>query len=479
MLVRLLRTYTRPYRGLMLVIVSLQLVGTLAALTLPSINAAIIDTGVVKGDTAYIVREGGWMLAVSLVQILCTIGAVFLGARTAMAFGRDVRSSIFHRVLAFSSREVARFGAPSLITRSTNDVQQVQMMLLMAFTLLLTAPVMMVGGVIMAMRQDVGLSWLIAVAVPVLGVLVGLIISRMVPGFRLVQKRIDRINGVLREQIGGIRVIRAFVREPVERERFDTANTELTDVTLYVGRWMALMFPVVMLVTNVSTVGVVWFGGLRVAAGTMQIGSMMAFLSYIMQILISVMMSTFMLVMLPRAAVSADRIGETLAAEPSVVPPAAGVTRTPQHGRLELQKVSFRYPGADSPVLHAIDLSAEPGQTIAVIGSTGSGKTTLLNLVPRLFDPTAGHVLLDGVDVRDFEPEALWARVGLVPQRAYLFTGTVASNLRYGKPDASDEEMWEALEVAQAKDFVAAMEGGLEAPIAQGGKPSACGQRNA
>ncbi len=477
MLLRILRTYTRPYRAVMVGIVALQLVGTLAALTLPSLNAAIIDNGVVKGDTAYILREGAWMLAVSLVQIVCTIGAVFLGARTAMAFGRDVRSAIFHRVLAYSSREVARFGAPSLITRSTNDVQQVQMMLMMAFTLLLTAPVMMVGGIIMAMRQDVGLSWLIAVAVPVLAILVGLVISRMVPGFRLVQKRIDRINGVLREQIGGIRVIRAFVREPDERRRFDTANTELTDVTLYVGRWMALMFPLVMLVTNVSTVAVIWFGGLRVASGAMEIGSMMAFLSYIMQILISVMMSTFMLVMLPRAAVSADRIGEALATEPSVVPPEGGIERTPQHGRLELRRVSFRYPGADQPVLHAVDLAAEPGQTVAVIGSTGAGKTTLLNLVPRLFDPTEGQVLLDGVDVRNFEPEALWSRIGLVPQRAYLFSGTVASNLRYGDPDASEEQMWEALEIAQARDFVAAMEGGLEAPIAQGGTNVSGGQR--
>ena len=477
MLRKLLAEYVRPYRWQVVAILALQLVGTLAALALPSINAAIIDNGVVRGDTGYIVREGGWMLAVSLVQIACTIAAVYLGARTAMAFGRDVRSGLFHRVGSFSSREVARFGAPSLITRNTNDVQQLQMMLMMAFTMLATAPIMMVGGVIMALRQDVGLSWLVAVAVPVLGVFVGLIISRMVPGFRRMQKRIDRINEVLREQIGGIRVIRAFVREPHERARFERANAELTDVALYVGRWMALMFPAVMLVTNVSSVGVLWFGGLRVAAGTMEIGSLTAFLSYIMQILIAVMMSTFMLVILPRAAVSADRIGEALAAEPSVVPPANGVSRAPEHGHLELRAVGFRYPGASHPVLTGIDLDAGPGQTVAIVGSTGAGKTTLLNLVPRLFDPTEGSVLIDGVDIRDFDPEALWSRIGLVPQKAYLFSGTVASNLRFGKPDASEDEMWRALEIAQAKDFVAAMEGGLEAAIAQGGTNVSGGQR--
>ena len=477
MLLKILASYTRPYRWVIVAIFGLQLAGTLAALMLPSINAAIIDNGVVRGDTGYIVREGGWMLAVSLLQIGATIAAVFLGARTSMAFGRDVRSGLFHRVGAFSSRELARFGAPSLITRNTNDVQQLQMMLMMAFTMLATAPIMMVGGVIMAMRQDVGLSWLVAVAVPVLAALVSLIISRMVPGFRRMQKRIDRINEVLREQIGGIRVIRAFVREPEERARFDRANAELTDVSLYVGRWMALMFPVVMLVTNVSSVGVLWFGGLRVAAGTMEIGSLTAFLSYIMQILIAVMMATFMLVILPRAAVSADRIGEVLETEPTVVPPARGVTRAPERGHLELRGIGFRYPGASHPVLTGVDLDARPGQTVAVIGSTGAGKTTLLNLIPRLFDPTEGAVLIDGVDIREYDPEALWSRVGLVPQKAYLFTGTVASNLRFGRPDATEEQMWRALEIAQASDFVAAMEGGLEAPIAQGGTNVSGGQR--
>ncbi|HKI58030.1 MAG TPA: ABC transporter ATP-binding protein [Trueperaceae bacterium] len=477
MLLRILSRYTRPYRLVIATILTLQLVGTLAALMLPSINADIIDNGVVRGDTGYIVTQGGWMLAVSLLQIACTIGAVFLGARTAMGFGRDLRSAVFRRVGMFSGREVARFGAPSLLTRSTNDVQQVQMMLMLAFTLLATAPIMMVGGIIMALREDLGLAWLVAVAVPVLGGLVAIVISRMVPGFRRMQKRIDRINEVLREQIGGIRVIRAFVRERHERARFGRANAELTDVTLYVGRWMALMFPLVMLVTNVSSVAVLWFGGLRVASGAMEIGSMTAFLSYLMQILIAVMMSTFMLVILPRAAVSADRIGETLDTEPTVLPPAHGVVLAPERGHLQLRGVGFRYPGANQPVLTGVDLDAAPGQTVAVIGSTGAGKSTLLNLIPRLFDPTEGAVLIDGIDVRTFEPEALWARIGLVPQRAYLFSGTVASNLRFGKPDATEEEMWRALDIAQAKDFVAAMDGGLEAPIAQGGTNVSGGQR--
>jgi ATP-binding cassette, subfamily B, multidrug efflux pump len=477
MLLKILNRYTRPYRPTILLIVILQLLGGVAALTLPSINADIIDNGVIRGDTAYILHEGAWMLAVSVLQIVCTIAAVYFGSRTAMAFGRDVRSAVFRHVGAFSSREVARFGSPSLITRSTNDVQQVQMMLMLAFTLFLMAPTMMVGGVIMAMRQDVGLSWLIAAAVPVMAAFIGLIVTRMVPGFRLMQRRLDRINEVLREQIGGIRVIRAFVREPVERARFDTANVELTDVSLYVGRWMALMFPMVMLVTNVASVGVLWFGGLRVAAGTMEIGSLTAFLSYIMQILISIMMATFMFVILPRAAVSADRIGEALATEPTVTPPSHGVVRALERGHLQLRQVGFRYPGASHPVLTGVDLDAAPGQTVAIVGSTGTGKTTLLNLIPRLFDATEGAVLIDGVDVRAFDPEALWSRIGLVPQRAYLFSGTVASNLRFGKPDATDDEMWRALEIAQAKDFVASMEGGLEAAIAQGGTNVSGGQR--
>jgi ATP-binding cassette subfamily B multidrug efflux pump len=477
MLLRLLKENLWPYKRWIGFVVALQLVGSIASLYLPSLNADIIDSGVVTGDTGYIIRIGAWMLAVSLIQIACTITAVYFGAKAAMAFGRDVRSRFFRQVGSFSSREVGRFGAPSLINRNTNDVQQVQMVVVLAFTMMITAPIMLVGGVIMAMREDIGLSWLVAVAVPVLGAAAGLIISRMVPGFRLMQKRLDKVNQVLREQITGIRVIRAFVREPFETDRFGVANTELTDVAIFVGRWMAAMFPTVMLVMNVSSVAVLWFGGQRIDAGAMQIGAMTAFLSYLMQILISVMMSTFMLVMVPRAAVSAERIVEVLDTESSVVPPLRGVTEVPARGELEFHNVEFTYAGAAFPVLRGVDFTARPGQTTAIIGSTGAGKTTLLNLIPRLFDVTGGQVWVDGVDVREQDPEALWARIGLVPQKAYLFSGTVASNLRYGKPDATEEEMWEALEIAQARDFVAEMPEGLDAPIAQGGTNVSGGQR--
>ncbi|MDR9450321.1 MAG: ABC transporter ATP-binding protein [Acidimicrobiia bacterium] len=477
MLLRILRRYLRPYQRWITAIVVLQLVGTIASLYLPSLNADIIDHGVVLGDTAYILRTGGWMLAVSLIQIACTITAVYFGARTAMAFGRDLRSAIFRRVGSFSSREVGHFGAPSLITRNTNDVQQVQMLAMMGFTMMIAAPIMMVGGVIMALRENVGLSWLVAAAVPVLVAVAGVIISRMVPGFRLMQKRLDMINQVLREQISGIRVIRAFVREPFETTRFGTANRELTDVTITVGRWMAAMFPSVMLILNVSSVAVLWFGGLRVDAGVMEIGSLTAFLAYLIQILMAVMMSTIMLVMVPRAAVSADRIGEVLDTESSVVPPENGVTRVATRGELEFRNVGFTYAGAAHPVLFDLTFSARPGQITAIVGSTGAGKSTLLNLIPRLFDTTEGVIEVDGVEVREFDPEALWAKIGLVPQQAYLFSGTVASNLRYGKPDATEDEMWEALEIAQAADFVAAMPEGLDAPISQGGTNVSGGQR--
>jgi len=477
MLLRLLRENLRPYKRWIAFVVALQLIGTIASLYLPSLNADIIDKGVVTGDTGYIMRIGAWMLAVSLIQIACTITAVYFGAKTAMAFGRDVRSRFFRRVGSFSSREVGRFGAPSLINRNTNDVQQVQMLVVMAFTMMISAPIMLVGGVIMAMREDIGLSWLVAVAVPVLAAITGLIISRMVPGFRLMQTRLDTVNKVLREQITGIRVIRAFVREPFETDRFAGANTELTDIGIFVGRWMAAMFPTVMMVMNASTVAVLWFGGHRIDAGAMQIGALTAFLSYLIQILISVMMSTFMLVMVPRAAVSAERIVEVLDTRSSVVPPELGVTSVVTHGQVEFRAAEFTYAGAAHPVLRDISFSAKPGKTTAIIGSTGAGKTTLLSLIPRLFDVTGGTVLVDGVDVRDFDPEALWATIGLVPQKAYLFSGTVASNLRHGKPDATEEEMWEALEIAQAKAFVAGLPEGLDAPIAQGGTNVSGGQR--
>jgi ATP-binding cassette, subfamily B, multidrug efflux pump len=477
MLLRLLRDHLRPYRGPIALVVVFQFVGTMAALYLPTLNADIIDNGVVRGDTGYIVRIGGVMLGVSLVQIACSASAVFFGARTAMSVGRDLRAAIFHRVGSFSSREVYHFGAPSLITRNTNDVQQVQMLVLMSATLMVTAPIMMVGGVIMAMRQDIGLSWLLAVCVPVLVVCLALIISRMVPGFRLMQGRIDSVNRILREQITGIRVVRAFVREPYETERFGKANRDLTDVAIRVGRWMATMFPTVLLVLNVSSVAVLWFGGHRVNDGTMQVGSLTAFLTYLMQILMSVMMGTFMLVMVPRAAVCADRIVEVLDTRSSVVPPEDPVTDVSLRGELALREVSFSYPGADEPVLRDIAFTARPGETTAIIGSTGAGKTTLLNLVPRLFDVTAGEVLVDGVDVRRLDPELLWRRIGLVPQKGYLFSGTVASNLRYGNPHATDEELWEALEIAQARDFVEAMPERLESPVSQGGTNVSGGQR--
>ena len=477
MLIRIVKEYLRPYKIWLGIIVVMQLVATIATLYLPSLNADIIDQGVVTGDTDYILRVGAVMLGISLLQIVCTIVAVYFGARTAMGFGRDVRSKIFHRVGEFSAREMAKFGAPSLITRNTNDVMQVQTLVFMGLTMMLMAPIMMVGGIVMALREDVGLSWLVAVAVPVLGAAIGFIVSHMVPGYRLMQARIDTVNRVLREQTSGIRVLRAFVREPFETEKFGRANTELTDVSVEVGRWMAAMFPVLMLVMNVSSVAVLWFGAMRIESGAMEIGALTAFLSYLIQILWSVMMATFMLVMIPRAAVSSDRIAEVLDTNSSVVLPESGVTEVDRHGELELREVGFMYPGATHPVLDNVSLVARPGQTTAIVGSTGAGKTTLLTLIPRLIDTTEGTVLVDGVDVRDLEADALWSKIGLVPQQAYLFSGTVASNLRYGKPDATEEEMWAALEIAQARDFVGAMEGGLEAPIAQGGTNVSGGQR--
>jgi len=476
-LVRLLRTHLQPYGQALAAVVGLQLVGTMASLYLPSLNADIIDNGIARGDTGYIMETGGWMLAVTLLQVVCSVAAVYFGARTGMGFGRDVRSALFHRVGEFSAHELGRFGAPSLITRNTNDVQQVQMLVLVSCTMLVAAPIMCVGGVAMALQEDVGLSWLMAVCVPVLIVAIGLVIVRMVPKFRLMQVRIDRINRVLREQITGIRVVRAFVREPVETERFDAANTDVTAVALAAGRLQALIFPIVMLVLNVSSVAVLWFGAGRIDAGQMQIGALTAFLAYLLQILMAVMMATFMAIMIPRAAVCADRIMEVVETRGSVQPPAAPVTPLRADGWLEVDDLTFCYPGAASPVLRDVSFTARPGQTTAIIGSTGAGKTTLLAMVPRLYDATGGAVRVDGVDVRDLAPDDLWGRIGLVPQRPFLFSGTVASNLRYGNPDATDEELWAALEVAQGADFVRAMPQGLEAPIAQGGTNVSGGQR--
>ena len=477
MLVRLLRSHLRPYTGPLWLIVLLQLVQTLAMLYLPTLNADIIDQGVIKGDTAYIMRIGALMLGITLVQIACAMGAVYYGARTAMAIGRDIRAAVFHRVQDFSAREVGQFGTPSLITRTTNDVQQIQMLVLMTLTLMVSAPIMCVGGIILALNLDVPLSSLLLVVVPVLAVSVGVIITRMRSQFRLMQVRLDRINQVLREQIMGIRVIRAFVRDTHERERFGKANTSLLEVSLRVGKLMALMFPVVMLVMNASSVAVLWFGGQRIDSGGMEIGALTAFLSYLMQILMAVMMATFMFMMVPRAEVSAERISEVLDTESSVRPPSNPVSPGKVHGHLELSGVEFRYPGAEQAVLQDISLIGRPGETTAVIGSTGTGKTTLLNLIPRLMDATAGTVKVDGVDVRDLDTKVLSTAVGLVPQKPYLFAGTVASNLRYGNPDATDDELWHALEVAQGKDFVQEMAEGLNAPIAQGGTNVSGGQR--
>ncbi|HUD36715.1 MAG TPA: ABC transporter ATP-binding protein [Streptosporangiaceae bacterium] len=457
--------------------VALQLVQTLATLYLPTLNADIIDNGVITGNTHYILKTGGIMLLVALVQIVCATGAVFFGARTAMALGRDLRQAVFKRVHEFSAREIGHFGTPSLITRSTNDVQQVQMLALMTFTLMVAAPIMCVGGIILALNQDVELSSLLLVAVPALGVIVLLIISRMRPQFRLMQERIDGINRIMREQIAGVRVIRAFVRDSRERERFSQANGGLYDVGLGTGRLMALMFPSVMLVLNFSSIAVLWFGGHLIGNGTMQVGALTAFLTYLLQILMSVMMATFMFMMVPRAEVCAERIVEVLDTEPDVLPPVTPVVPAGVSGRLEFRHAEFRYPGAQQPVLHDISLVAEPGQVTAIIGGTGSGKTTLISMVPRLFDATSGSVLVDGVDVRDLDPKKLSDLIGLVPQRPYLFSGTVASNLRYGNPDATDAQLWHALEIAQGRDFVAQMEGGLQARIAQGGTNVSGGQR--
>ena len=477
MLVSLLRSYLRPYKGPITLVVVLQFLQTLATLYLPTLNADIIDDGVVKGDTGAIMRLGGVMLTITLLQIVCAGAAVYFGARTAMALGRDVRSAVFNRVQDFSAREVGHFGAPSLITRTTNDVQQLQMLVLLTFTLMVSAPIMCVGGIILALNQDIPLSGLLVVVVPVLIVLITLVVSRMRPLFRSMQVRIDLVNRVMREQIGGIRVIRAFVRDRHEQNRFEEANTSLMDVSLGVGRLMALMFPIVMFVVNASSVAVIWFGAHRIASGEMQVGALTAFLSYLMQIFMSVMMATFMFVMIPRAEVCAERIQEVLGTESSVAIAAEPVQDCAMRGELELRNVEFQYPGAEEPVLCGVDLVAHPGEVTAVIGSTGSGKTTLLNLVPRLFDATGGTVLVDGVDVKDLDPTALTERVGFVPQKPYLFTGTVASNLRYGRPDATDEELWEALDVAQARDFVEAFPEGLEAPIGQGGNNVSGGQR--
>jgi ATP-binding cassette, subfamily B, multidrug efflux pump len=481
MLIRLLKSYLRPYRTPLIVVSALQFVQTLAALYLPRLNATLIDKGVMAKNQAFIWHTGLIMLGVTAIQVAFSIAAVYFGSKVAMGFGRDLRSRLFHQVTGYSSREVNQFGAPSLITRITNDVQQVQMLVGMGATMLIAAPINMVGGVIFAVREDIGLSTMLLISVPALVIGVGIIIKKQVPLFASMQTRIDTVNRILREQIIGIRVVRAFVREPEEAQRFAVANDELTDTSLQAGRLMSRMFPTVMFVLNVSMVGAVWIGGTRISDGHMEIGALVAFLSYLGQILMSVMMATFVAMMIPRASVCAERITEVLSTHSTVVPAAEPVDALTTPGLLQLDNVGFHYPGADEPVLQHISLTAHPGQTLAIIGSTGSGKTTLLQLVPRLFDATEGAVILGGVNVRDLAPEVLWSRIGLVPQRPYLFSGTVATNLRFGKPDATDEELWAALTIAQAADFVKAMgtgdTAGLNAPINQGGSNVSGGQR--
>lgn len=477
MLIRLLRSHLRPYRRELTVVLVLQVLQGIAGLYLPRLNAQIIDEGVVTGDTAYIWRLGGLMLVATLLQVVLAVVAVYWGSKVAMAFGRDVRRDLFVQVTDFSAREVGTLGAPSLITRITNDVQQVQMLVQMALTMLLAAPIVAIGGTVMALLVDTGLAWILAVSIPVLIVLIGLLITRMVPAFQLMQDRIDSLNRVLREQITGMRVVRAFVREPDEALRFAASNDGVTETALRSGRLMAALFPTSIMMVNLSSVAVVWFGANRIADGRMQVGAMVAYIVYLVQILMSVTMASFIGSLWPRAAVCAERIVEVLDTESSVVPPNDPVLDLPHRATVEFVGASFGYPGAESDVLHDVTLTCRPGTTTAIIGSTGSGKTTLLGLVPRLFDATAGSVRIGGVDVRDLDPVVLGSRIGLVPQRPYLFSGTVASNLRYGKPDATDDELWHALTVAQAADFVRAMPGALDATIAQGGTNVSGGQR--
>ncbi|MFV1365279.1 ABC transporter ATP-binding protein [Mycolicibacterium elephantis] len=480
MLWALLRQYARPYRGLLAVVALLQLISTLASLYLPTVNAAIIDDGVAKGDLGTIVELGGVMLAVTALQVLCAVGAVFFGSRAGMGFGRDLRSAMFHHVTVFSAEETARFGAPSLLTRTTNDVQQIQVLVQLTCTMLITAPIMSVGGIVMAMHMDVGLSWLLAVAVPVLALANYWIVSRLLPIFRRIQRQIDSINRVMRDQLAGIRVIRAFAREGFERNRFAEANHALADTALDAGRWQALMLPVTTLVINVSSVALIWFGGLRIDAGQMQVGALIAFLSYFMQILMAVLLATFILVIIPRASVCAERITEVLSTQPQIASPPDPVRPATIDGEIRLQGATFQYPGAERPVLQDVSLTARPGTTTAVVGSTGSGKSTLLALICRLYDVTGGSVRIDGIDVRDYDPEQLWSTIGLVPQRGYLFSGTVADNLQLGaRPGqvATEDEMWEALRVAAADDFVRADPDGLAMRVAQGGINFSGGQR--
>ncbi|WP_313354630.1 ABC transporter ATP-binding protein [Microbacterium sp.] len=477
MLGKLLTRYLARYWPLLITIVVLQFASVMASLNLPEINADIINNGVAKADIAYIWNRGGFMLLVSLGQILASILATFFAARMAMSAGRDIRADVFERVSGFSEREVSQFGAGSLITRNTNDVQQVQMLAMMGATMFVTAPLLAIGGIIKAIQTDVGLSWLIAVSVPLLLVIAVVIIGRMVPLFRRNQAKLDDVNRIMREQLTGVRVVRAFVRERIEERRFREVNTDLMVLGRNIGSLFVLMFPLFMLVLNVTIVAVVWFGGVEINAGNAEIGTIFAFMQYIGQIMMGVIMSSFMAMMIPRAAVSAERVTEVLDAESSMTRPENGVTDFPEPGAVAFRNVEFTYPGAEVPVLSDITFDARPGETVAIIGSTGSGKTTLVSLIPRLFDATGGAVHVGGVDVREADLDTLWQGIGLVPQRPFLFSGTVASNLRYGRKDATDDELWAALEIAQGRDFVEAMPDGLESRIAQGGTNVSGGQR--
>ncbi len=477
MLITLLRRHLAPYRTFIGVLLVLQFVSTLASLYLPSLNGRIVDEGIAVGDTGMIITLGSQMLMFSIVQIAVTVAATYLAARTASGMARDLRGNVFDRVSSFSAQEVNTFGAPTLISRSTNDVTQVQTVTFMGLSLMITVPIMMIGGIIMALREDAGLAWLMAVAVPLLAICIGLILRKMVPQFGIMQKSVDLVNRVLREQITGVRVVRAFVREDQEEARFSEANTQYTGAALAVGKLMAMVFPIVTMVLNGSSVAVLWFGARRVEDGEMQVGSLIAFMAYLMFVLMSVMMATFMATMIPRAAVSAGRIMEVLSTDTSVVDPVDPAPIPEGPVTVEFDGVEFHYPGADAPVLCDISFVAHPGQMTALIGSTGSGKTTAISLVTRLYDVTSGTVRFNGVDVREAALEDLWSKAGIVPQKPYLFSGTVASNLRYGNPEATDDELWEALRVAQADDFVAAMTGGLDASISQGGTTVSGGQR--
>ena len=477
MLGKVLGRYLRPYRKQLAGVLVFQFIAALASLYLPTLNGDIIDKGVATGDTDYIWATGMMMLGISLAQIVASIIATYFAARAAMQAGRDIRNDVFERVSAFSEREVSQFGAGSLITRNTNDVTQVQMLAMMGATMLVSAPLLAIGGIIMALRQDVGLSWIIAVIVPVLLIIVGIIISRMVPLFRTFQKRLDNVNRIMREQLTGIRVVRAFVREPIEEKRFEAANTDIMDVGRRVGSLFVLLFPLAMLVLNVTVVGVIWFGGIRVDAGDIEIGTLFAFMQYVGLILGGVLMASFMTIMIPRAAVSAERVAAVLASETTLERPESPVTEFPTPGTVEFRDATFTYPGAEFPVVGGVSFTAARGETVAIIGSTGAGKTTLVSLIPRLFDVTGGSVLVGGVDVRQVELDLLWSSIGLVPQRPFLFTGTVASNLRFGREDASDDDLWRALEIAQGRDFVEEMDGQLNARIVQGGTNVSGGQR--